>query len=114
MNVMHYGTPIRVCMGHNIVPYTRTGYPIRVWANVRIWDRTSPSLIPGFNERKSQSKTFKYSQVLLKLSGTEVIEWLTRLLDSATELSALDCGFVNKAHTYPYLRMAFNKVSTKI
>ena len=49
--------------------HTRTGDPIRVWANIRIWGRTSPSLIPGFNERKPQSKTFKSSQLLLKLSG---------------------------------------------
>ena len=28
-------------MGHNIGPYAYTGYPIRVWANIRIWGRTS-------------------------------------------------------------------------
>ena len=37
-------------MGHNIGPYeygishTRMGRPIRVWANIRIWGRTSISV----------------------------------------------------------------------
>ena len=38
MHVYSYGMPMHTRMHGR--SHTRTGYPIRVWANIRIWGRT--------------------------------------------------------------------------